>query len=73
MLQKTAHFVVTGAIFLAPLLVGGVARLVLMWPFRRQMQEVLPEEANEREAHRTLFIALAGFSFAALLGVVARE
>ena len=37
---------------------------------RAHMFDDLPEEQNDREAHRSLILALAGFSFSALLALV---
>ena len=46
-------------------------RLLVALRFRRYMREELREEALDRTDHRTIVVALAGFSFAGLLGLVA--
>lgn len=43
----------------------------LIFRYRSQMKDVLPEPANDREGHRTFLITFAGFSFTGLLGLVA--
>jgi hypothetical protein len=49
----------------APLVSRGL--LCLRW--RRCMNDVLPEPAQERDLHRTTVLALAGFSFTAVVGL----
>lgn len=46
-----------------------VTRSCLGIYFRRQMMDVVPEEENDRETHRSLILALAGFSFSGLLAL----
>lgn len=54
------------AVPLLPLLV----RAILTRRFHQSMVEYLPEEAQEREQHRSLILTLAGFSFTGLLALV---
>ena len=49
-----------------PFLVRGV---VFLSVFRHHMSATIPEEENDRDSHRTLILALAGFSFTGLIGV----
>ena len=46
-----------------------ITRGILSLRFRPKMSETLAEDENDRENHRTLIMALAGFSFAALLAI----
>ena len=46
-----------------------ITRGILSLRFRPKMSETLAEDENDRESHRTLILALAGFSFAALLAI----
>lgn len=48
-----------------------VIRLVLAISFFTYMSEAIPDAALDRTDHRTIVFALAGFSFAGLLGLVA--
>lgn len=48
-------------------------RLLLIFRFRHLMCEVLSEEEQDRETHRTVISALAGFTFSALLALVFLE
>ena len=46
-----------------------ITRGILSLRFRPKMSETLAEDENDRESHRTLILALAAFSFAALLAI----
>ncbi len=50
---------------LAPFL----TRFIALVRFRRQAQELIPEAAAQREEHRSLILAFAGFSFSAVLAM----
>ena len=47
-----------------------ITRGVVSLKFRRYMAEIMPEEENDRDTHTTYILALAGFSFSALLALV---
>lgn len=47
-----------------------VSRTVLCLTFRSQMNEILSEDEQDREAHRTLILSLSGFSFTGLIGLI---
>ncbi len=55
--------------YLAPL-IPLLTRGLLCLTFRSEMSDVLDEEELDRESHRAHIMALAGFSFAALLALV---
>jgi hypothetical protein len=59
----------TAILYLLPL-IPIFSRAVLCLRFKHQMNEVLPEEAADREAHRALILPLAGFSFTGLIGLI---
>lgn len=48
-----------------------LSRVIVIIRFKAFMRDALSEEANDRSNHRTLIVALAGFSFTGLLGLVA--
>ena len=48
-----------------------VLRALLAISFSHYMGQAIPEAALDRADHRTIVFALAGFSFAGLLGLVA--
>ena len=50
-------------------LVPLVSRALLCVKHRTQMSEILSEEENDRESHRSHILALAGFSFTGLLAI----
>jgi hypothetical protein len=46
-------------------------RLALAWRFRKFMRETLPEAERARSEHRTVILALTGFSFSGALALPA--
>jgi len=59
-------------VYLIPL-VPIVARLAVVARFSAQMRELPTEEEQDRDAHRTLIIAFAGFSFTGVVALVVLE
>lgn len=58
--------------YVAPFTAFLTRGVLCLW-FRSDMSEVLTEDEQDREAHRTHILALAGFSFSALLALVILE
>lgn len=46
-----------------------VTRSIVIFIFRRQMRNKLSEAESDRESHRSVILALAGFSFTGVLGL----
>lgn len=65
-----ASVMVAVAPYLAPVFPLAV-RIGLMWKFKRFMHESLSVEEQQQEEHRTVILALAGFSFTAALALPA--
>lgn len=58
-----------GVLMVLPL----TSRLILIARYRSLMAEVLCENENDRDGHRSLILAFAGFSFAGVVGLVVLE
>ncbi len=50
-----------------------IVRIIVLIKFRSQWKKRLPNEAQDRNAHRTHIMTLAGFTFSALLAVALLE
>lgn len=59
-------------LYLIPLLPSAL-RLVLVVRFWEHMREIPKEEEQDREGHRTLIVAFAGFSFSGVVALVVLE
>ncbi len=59
----------TNIFYVLPL-IPVLSRTALSLKFKNQMNELLLEPELDREAHRTLIIPLAGFSFTGLMGIM---
>lgn len=71
--KEIKHLDVVGLLVILPLLVPLLTRFALYLRFRQYMNKDLPPKARDIEAHRTLILGLAGFSFAGLLGLAVAD